>query len=234
MSRVVILSGAGISAESGISTFRDSDGLWENYDIKVVCNYDSMYNNEAITQEFYDARRNDIKDKKPNRAHLLLSELKHTYPKEVAIITQNVDDLFEKAGLREDEVIHLHGFLPEIRCQSCQTIKNIGYESIYSSNNAICSCGGKMRPNIVFFGEQAPMYERLNYEFQDCEIFVVIGTSGYVIGVNSMANFIDYSILNNLEPSDAIEDGLFDKVIYDKASIAIDEIIDIIEEKLKN
>ena len=233
MAKVVILSGAGISAESGISTFRDSDGLWENYDIKIVCNYDSMEKNETLTQEFYDARRKDIENKKPNKAHCELTKLKHKYPNDIAIITQNVDDLFEKAGLLSDELVHLHGFLPEIRCQECGDIKNIGYNSVYYYNNGIClNCNGKYRPNIVFFGEQAPMYEKLHHEMNDCEIFVVIGTSGNVIGVNTFANFIEYSILNNLEPSSAIEEQLFDIVIYDKASIAIDTIIKEIEQSI--
>ncbi len=235
MAKVVVLSGAGISAESGISTFRDSDGLWEEYDVKVICNHDSLDKNEKLTLEFYDKRREDIEDKKPNRAHLLLKELKNKYPEDIAIITQNVDNLFEKAGMQEDEVIHLHGFLPEVKCKDdyCGTVHNIGYKSIYECNDAICdSCGGKLRPNIVFFGEMAPKYEELNSELSDCEMFVVIGTSGNVIGVNSVANFVEHSILNNLEPSDAIEEHLFSKVIYDKASIAIDEIYDDIEEFL--
>ena len=233
MAKVVILSGAGISAESGISTFRDSDGLWENYDVNVVCNYDSLEKNESLTLEFYDRRREDIEDKVPNKAHEVVANLKKKYPEDIAVITQNVDNLFEKAGMNEDEIIHLHGFLPEVRCPDCEATYNIGYRSIYNFNDGFCQkCGGKLRPNIVFFGEMAPKYELLNQEFQDCEFFVVIGTSGNVIGVNSIANFVDYSILNNLEESAAIEDNLFDKVIYDKASVAIDEIAKDIEEFL--
>jgi len=230
MARVVILSGAGISAESGISTFRDSDGLWENYDITVVCYFDSLDKHESTTLEFYDKRRQDIQDKRPNRAHLEIAKLKKRYPDDIAVITQNVDDLFEKAGLSKDEVIHLHGFLPEIRCRECEAVFNIGYDSIHNFHNGSCpKCSAKMRPHIVFFGEQAPLYARLDREIQECEFFVVIGTSGYVIGVNTIANFIDHTILNNLEPSEVIDDALFDKVIYNKASIAIDEIIEDIE-----
>jgi NAD-dependent deacetylase len=227
MSKVVILSGAGISAESGISTFRDSDGLWDNYDVKIICNYDSLDRYEDETIEFYDKRRLELKDKKPNHAHKVVSELKKLFPNDIAVITQNIDDLFEKSGLKEDEVIHLHGFTTQLRCRDsfCDTIIDIGYTKQNDNNNGICpTCGGKLRPNIVFFGEQAPMYEKLNEEFNDCEMFVVIGTSGNVIGVNSMANFCDISILNNLEPSPVIEDNLFSKVIYDKATNAIDII----------
>jgi len=227
MARVVVLSGAGLSAQSGISTFRDSNGLWENYDLKIVCDASSMYKNKDITIEFYDKRREDIKDKLPNHAHNVLAKLKKQYPNDIALITQNVDDLFEKVGLNDTEVIHLHGYLPQIRClnEQCSNIKDIGYNKQNTYNNGTCElCGNTMRPNIVFFGEMAPRYEELNTHIQDCQMLVVIGTSGNVIGVNTLANFVDISILNNLEPSEAIYDELFTKVLYDKTTNVIDEI----------
>lgn len=235
MAKVVILSGAGISSESGISTFRESDGLWEKHDVKVVCNYDSMDRHEDTTIDFYDTLRVGLEDKEPNYAHKVISELKKEYPNEIAVITQNIDDLFEKAGLEQEEVIHLHGFMTELRCRDsyCGNIIDIGYNKQNDYNGGVCpKCGVKLRPNIVFFGEQAPMYDKLNKEFQDCEMFIVIGTSGNVIGVNTMANFADISILNNLEPSPAIDDNLFSKVIYDKATESIDLIADEIEQYL--
>ena len=234
MAKVLILSGAGLSAESGISTFRDSGGLWEEYDVNVVCNYDSLEKNEALTIEFYDKRREDLEDKEPNHAHRVITELKKEYPLDIAVITQNVDNLFEKAGMKESDIIHLHGFMPEVRCQSCGEIYNIGYEKLHTLNEGNCSvCAGKLRPNIVFFGEEAPMYEKLSQHISDCELFVVIGTSGEVIGVNGIAQHINTSILNNLEPSSAIEDALFSKVLYMKATEAIDEIAYEIEEFLR-
>ncbi|MDQ7042841.1 MAG: NAD-dependent deacetylase [Sulfurimonas sp.] len=232
MARVVILSGAGISAESGISTFRDSGGLWEEYDISVVCNYDSLEKNEDITIEFYDKRRAEIEDKEPNYAHKVIKELKDRFKNDIAVITQNVDNLFEKAGMSAEDVIHLHGFMPTVRCRdgACAKVYDIGYKPLNSLNDGECpECGEKLRPNIVFFGEAAPMYERLNAEIKECEFFVVIGTSGNVIEVNSIAAFCDYSILNNLEPSSAIAERDFSKVIYDKASNAIDVIAEDIE-----
>jgi NAD-dependent deacetylase len=137
--------------------------------------------------------------------------------------------------LRQSEVIHLHGFLKELRCrnQTCEAIYEIGYDKQISFHKGTCpKCGEKLRPNIVFFGEMAPMYEKLNKEIQECEMLVVIGTSGNVIGVNTLAAFVDYSILNNLEPSDAIDDNLFSKVIYDKASVAVLKIAKEIEQFL--
>ena len=235
MAKVVILSGAGISAESGISTFRESDGLWEKYDVQVVCNYDSLAKNEALTIEFYDKRRAELEDKEPNYAHRVIKELKDEYGDDIAVITQNVDNLFEKAGMSPKDVLHLHGFMPEVRCQnySCSGVYDIGYKKLHTFNDGVCpKCSTNLRPNIVFFGEAAPMYERLNGHIQDCELFVVIGTSGNVIGVNTIASFCEKSILNNLEPSDAIDENSFTKVLYEKASFAIDEIREDIEATL--
>lgn len=236
MSKVVIFSGAGISAESGISTFRDSGGLWDKYDVSVICNYDSMQKNEAVTIEFYDKRRAELEDKEPNYAHDVIADLKEKYPDEIAVITQNVDNLFEKAGLKHEDVVHLHGFMTEVRCQNpqCNKIFDIGYKSLYDAHNGFCpTCGTKLRPNIVFFGEAAPMYEELYRHIQDCELFVVIGTSGNVVGVNTIAQYVQRSILNNYEPSAAIEDALFSKVLYKKATDAIEEIADEIEAFIK-
>jgi len=231
MAKVVILSGAGISAESGISTFRDTDGLWENYNVEDVCNFDSLQKNEKLTLDFYDQRRIDLEDKVPNHAHSIIAELKEKYTDDIVIITQNVDNLFEKAGITAKNVIHLHGFLTEVRCQACESIFDIQYESIESFYNGQCpKCNNKLRPNIVFFGESAPKYELLNYHLNDCELLVIIGTSGNVIEVNNMAKRVKRSILNNLEPTWMINEENFSKVIYDKATVAISEIQKIIEE----
>ncbi|MGE4420357.1 MAG: NAD-dependent deacetylase [Sulfurimonas sp.] len=236
MAKVLILSGAGISAESGISTFRDSGGLWDEYDVSVVCNYDSMQKHEDVTIEFYDKRRSELESKEPNYAHKRVAELKNMYKKEIAVITQNVDNLFEKAGLKPEDVIHLHGFLTQLRCQNrkCNSVYDVGYKNQNDFNGGRClTCNSKLRPNIVFFGEQAPMYEELNRHIQDCELFVVIGTSGNIIGVNTMAQFATRSILNNYESSSAIDDAYFSKVLYKKATEAVDEISQEIESFLK-
>ena len=232
MAKVVIFSGAGISAESGISTFRDSDGLWEQYNINDICTVGCLDWNYNETIEFYDKRRLNIKNKQPNYAHKQIAKLKEKYKDDIAVITQNVDDLFEKANCKG--VIHLHGFLKEISSTDCDTITNIGYKPQKDKLTKCSRCGGKLRPNIIFFGEAAPMYDILNYHIQDCEFIVIIGTSGNVIGVNTFASFIDYSILNNLEQNSAIDDSLFTKVLYKKASVAIDEIIVDIEKFLNN
>lgn len=221
MAKIIIFSGAGISAESGISTFRDSGGLWERYKIEDICSAGCMQYNREETIDFYNKRRADIKDKQPNRAHLEIAKLKENYPEDVAVITQNVDDLFEKAGCKD--VIHLHGFLPNLRCESCEATAYIGYKAQDDSKR--CTCGGSLRPDVVFFGEAAPMYQKLHDHISDCEVFVVIGSSGNVIPTDSVAAFVDYSIVNNLEPSEAIRDDFYNKVLYKKAGEAIDEIM---------
>ena len=233
MSKVLILSGAGISAESGISTFRDSDGLWEKHRIEDVCTAGCLDTNEEATKKFYDARRNDIKDKKPNYAHKLIVELKQKYPNDIAVLTQNVDDLFEKAGMKRDEIVHLHGFLKEIKCRGCDEIFDIGYKTQDSFALNCSLCGSKLRPNIVFFGEAAPKYQILTQRLNECELIVIIGTSGNVLDVTYFAQLTDKSILNNLEKSSAIDDSYFTKVYYEKATQAIAEIAEYIEEFLE-
>jgi len=234
MAKVIVFSGAGISAESGISTFRDSGGLWENYKIEEICSAGCLDWNYDATIEFYDKRREDIADKEPNKAHKEFVALKKRYPKEVALITQNVDDLFEKAGC--EDILHLHGFLREVRCEACGFLDDIGYKKLREAYADGCPrCSHPLRPNVVFFGEAAPKYADMYKELQDCEMLVVVGTSGNVINTDMFLNSqIKYSILNNLEPSPAIDDRLYSKVLYQKASEAVDEIVGDVEAFLEN
>lgn len=231
MAKVVILSGAGISAESGISTFRDSDGLWEEYDVKDICTAGCLETNRAMTIEFYDKRRLDLADKEPNKAHRVIAKLKAKYKDEIAIITQNVDDLFEKAGIAHEDVVHLHGYLTKVECEKCGLVYDIAYKKTKDSFKGKCSTctSEKIRPFIVMFGEAAPMYAKLNHEINDCELLVIIGTSGNVIAVDILSSYVDRTILNNLEPSLAINDELYTKVLYKKATEAIDEVASDIE-----
>ena len=232
MAKVIILSGAGISAESGISTFRDSGGLWENHRLEDVCTAGCLEKNREITVDFYDSRRVELKDKEPNHAHKVITDLKNRYKDKIAVITQNVDDMFEKVGC--SDVLHLHGFLRELRCQNCDEIFDIAYEKQDLALISCLKCQGKLRPNIVFFGEMAPKYQQMYKEFDDCEFFVVIGTSGAVINTDMFLNpDIKVSILNNLEPSGYLMEEVYTKVLHKKATEAIDEIANDIEEFLQ-
>lgn len=231
--KVVIFSGAGLSASSGISTFRDSDGLWENHDINEICSAGCLEWNYDATVNFYNQRRLDIKDKKPNNAHKMIARIKEKYPDLIEVITQNVDDLLEQANCKE--VLHLHGFLKELRCMDCDEIITIDYELQDKSNSICVKCSGKMRPNIVFFGEAAPMYEKMNQLLDnDCGLLVVIGTSGNVIDVNHLSQYADISILNNLEESSVIEESCFEKIYYEDANCAYEKIEQNIENYINN
>ncbi|PHR54376.1 MAG: NAD-dependent deacetylase [Arcobacter sp.] len=225
--KVIIFSGAGISAESGISTFRDSGGLWENHSVYDICSADSLEKNKELTLGFYNKRREELKNVEPNYAHKVITELNAKYPDNISIITQNVDDLFERSGCAE--VMHLHGYLTRLKCvnKECDYRVDIGYSS--QKGESCLKCDNELRPDIVFFGEEAPFYEKLYRELKDCEMLVVIGTSGEVIDVNFLRRGIKHTILNNLEPSKAINTKKFTKVLYKPCTQAIDEIIVDIE-----
>lgn len=230
MAKVVIFSGAGISAESGLSTFRDSGGLWEEYKIEEICQSGCLSWNRENTLAFYDKRREQLNNAKPNYAHEQIAKLQAKYPQDIAIITQNVDDLFERVGCKE--VLHLHGFLPNIRCEKCSTTQTIGYTK--QERSLTCkACGGSLRPDIVFFGESAPMYEHLYDAMEDSECLVIIGSSGNVVAMDNFALHVKVAILNNLEKSDAINERVYTKVIYKKATEAVDEIVGDVEAFLK-
>lgn len=224
---ILILSGAGISSESGISTFRGEDGLWEKYKISDICTAGCLDKNRDIVVDFYDNRRMELKECEPNHTHKMIAKLQQKYPDNINIVTQNIDNLFERAGCKD--VIHLHGFLQEVICEdnSCNYCRNIGYVK----QGLDCPlCGEYIRPNVVFFNEPAPMYQKLDAKMRYADILIVIGTSGKVINVNKLAKTVKYSILNNLIKSDIIDDTLFNNVFYDKATVAIDEIAKVIDE----
>jgi len=230
MAKVVIFSGAGISAESGLSTFRDTDGLWEKYRIEEICQAGCLNSNRENTLSFYDARREQLRSVTPNAAHYALSKLQECYRGDIAIITQNVDDLFERAGCKD--VLHLHGFLPRLRCEKCGTTHLIGYTK--QERALTCNeCGGLFRPDIVFFGEAAPMYEHLYEAMEDCKFLAIIGSSGNVVAMDHFALHVKVAILNNLEASDAINEKVYTKVLHQKATEAVEEIVGDVERFLK-
>jgi len=230
MAKVVIFSGAGISAESGLSTFRDTDGLWEKYRIEEICTHGCLRWNRENTLAFYDARREQLSSVSPNTAHYAIAKLQETYPNDIAIITQNVDDLFERSGCKE--VLHLHGFLPRLRCEQCGATHLIGYTK--QERVLTCKeCGGSFRPDIVFFGEAAPMYEHLYEAMEDCQFLAIIGSSGNVVAMDHFALHVKVAILNNLEPSDAINEKVYTKVLHQKATEAVEEIVADVEKFLR-
>ncbi|WP_414718938.1 SIR2 family NAD-dependent protein deacylase [Sulfuricurvum sp.] len=226
--KILILSGAGISAESGVRTFRDSDGLWEEYDVMEVCSVEGFERNPKLVADFYDARRSDLESKQPNLAHETVTRLKRKYPARIDVLTQNVDDLFERAGC--PDVIHLHGTLTDLRCEECQSVFEIGYKS---QSSVVCpACHStKIRHNVVMFGEEAPMYQKLQHSLDECDVFVVIGTSGKVLNIGWFAQWFEHSLLNNLDPDENL-DPYFKVVYHEKATEAAHKIEAYIEELL--
>lgn len=186
MKKVVVLTGAGISAESGISTFRDSNGLWENHDIMEVASPEGWRNNPELVLSFYNLRRRQLKEVKPNSAHYFLKELEEKY--EVVIITQNVDDLHERAG--SSKVIHLHGELRKARSEKNEDLILDWEEDIQLGD--LAEDGAQLRPHIVWFGEMVPMMEKAIEEVSDADIMLVIGTSLQVYPAASLIDFIEY------------------------------------------
>lgn len=171
MKKLTILTGAGISAESGIKTFRDGDGLWENHNITDVASPEGWQKDKALVLEFYNQRRRQLHEVEPNEAHLLLAELEKYF--DVQIITQNIDDLHERAG--STNILHLHGEL--FKSCSCEN-KNLIYEQksdINLGENA--EDGAQLRPFIVWFGEDVPLMREATIMAQEADIFLVIGTS---------------------------------------------------------
>ncbi|MEA3290301.1 MAG: Sir2 family NAD-dependent protein deacetylase [Campylobacterota bacterium] len=231
MAKVVIFTGAGISAESGIDTFRDSGGVWENFNIEDVCVKGCLEKNRDATINFYDTRRVALKDKQPNYAHKQIVNIQKKYPEKIKLITQNVDDLFEKAGAVD--VIHVHGFLTQIRCTNCEYTEEIGNVAQSEAWDSCPMCQSMLRPDIVFFNESAPFYEDMFREMDDCEMLIVMGTSGATLCVGLMVDRgVKYTILNNLEEHYSIDHSKFDKTIFKPATKAVDEIVEDIEQFL--
>lgn len=183
MKKIVVLTGAGMSAESGISTFRDANGLWENHDVMDVATPEGWKKNPELVLEFYNQRRRQLKSVKPNAAHFYLKELEERY--EVSIITQNVDNLHERAG--SSHVIHLHGELNKVRSEKNeQLIYDWSDDLVWGDRGAD---GAQLRPHIVWFGEMVPMMERAAVETSTADIMLIIGTS---LQVYPAASLIDY------------------------------------------
>lgn len=181
---IVVLSGAGISAESGLKTFRDSDGLWMGYDVYEVASPQGWYSNPQLVLDFYNARRKEVALALPNAAHTGLAELENDY--DVTIITQNIDDLHERAG--SGRVLHLHGEIFKMRSVADENkIFEIRDDILLGQ---LAPDGHQLRPHIVWFGEAVPMMEQAAAIVQDCDYFVVVGTSLQVYPAASLLYYV--------------------------------------------
>lgn len=189
MKKIAVLTGAGVSKESGLSTFRDSDGLWENYPVEQVASIEGWYKDRELVIDFYNQRRHGIRDSKPNKAHLLLAALEKKY--EVTIITQNIDDLHERAG--STNVIHLHGEITKARgVDNDEKTYDIGYNDLHIGDKS--PSGAQLRPHIVWFGEAVPMLSPAALEVSRADILLVIGTSLVVYPAASLVNYVSRDV----------------------------------------
>ncbi|MBK1834792.1 NAD-dependent deacylase [Roseibacillus ishigakijimensis] len=197
MAKIVVLTGAGVSAESGLRTFRDHDGLWEGHAVEEVATPEAFMRQPEIVHRFYNQRRQDVKAACPNEAHLALARLENALGEDLLLVTQNVDDLHERAGGRR--VWHMHGQLGRLRCVFCDYMGPCPGE--LTSRSSCCQCGeaGGLRPDIVWFGEVPYYLDEIAHHLAQCELFVAIGTSGAVYPAGNFVNLASYEGARTLE-----------------------------------
>lgn len=235
---LVVFSGAGLSAPSGIPTFRDSNGLWHNHKIDDVCDLLTWKQNFELVHDFYNQRRQDLTKAKPNAAHDMIASWQRRYPAHTRVITQNVDDLLEAAGCAH--VTHLHGQLTRMKCVACGHMWDVGYH-VWDVNTDRCpKCNSRrgVKPGVVFFNENAPEYASLYRVMRDlnhASTVVVIGTTGIVVDIQSLIfDRPGIKVLNNLEPVGSINASYFDHVFYESAHTACVKIDQIVQARMES
>lgn len=216
---IVVLTGAGISAESGIKTFRDGDGLWENHRIEDVCTPEAFARNPALVHTFYNARRRQlISEARPNPAHLALAEFERQFAGQFTLITQNVDDLHERAG--SQKLIHMHGELLKAYCLKTGAVMPWNEDMDTTTPCPCCKQSGVLRPHIVWFGEMPLDMEKIEMALEQCDLFLAIGTSGQVYPAAGFVQLATaygaHTVELNLEPSQG--HNLFSEHHYGPAS----------------
>ena len=223
--KIVVLTGAGISKESGISTFRDSNGLWEGHDIVEVASLEGFGRRPERVHKFYNARRAQLFEVEPNAAHYALAELEASSQYEVVIITQNVDDLHEKGG--SQQVLHMHGQLNSALCAACETRWPVASDMKVGAPCPKCIAPAA-RPDIVWFGEMPHRMEEIWAALRGADLFVSIGTSGNVYPAAAFAQDADRAGVDtlelNLEPSEGATD--FAAARYGPATAIVPEWVD--------
>jgi NAD-dependent deacetylase len=226
---IVVLTGAGISKESGLDTFRDADGIWAKVRIEDVATPEAFARHPARVHEFYNRRRRGLLDPRvqPNAAHLALARLERQWKSRVLVVTQNIDDLHERAG--STRLIHMHGEMLKARCEACDTVVECRQDLDLSLACPSCSAIGRLRPHIVWFGEMPFDMERIYAALATCRLFVSIGTSG---NVYPAAGFVQevraagraHTVELNLEPSEGTV--LFAETVHGPATHIVPEFVD--------
>lgn len=226
MKKVVVFTGAGVSADSGIATFRDSDGLWANYKIEEVCTPEALLRDRNKVIEFYNIRRKELSEKEPNAAHYAIAELEKHF--DVQVITQNIDDLHERAG--STHITHLHGELRKLRSSydELATVPIEGWEQKPDTKHAD---GSLLRPYIVFFGEGVPMFEQAVKIAETADIFLVVGTSLNVYPAASLLHYVNKNVpVYVVDPGNLQLGGVSNPLqhIQKRAAIGVPEICETI------
>jgi len=220
MKKIVVLSGAGISAESGLKTFRDENGLWEGHDVMEVASPMAWENNRELVLDFYNQRRRQLLQVEPNAAHYALVELEKKY--EVQIITQNVDDLHERAG--SSNVLHLHGELLKARSTFDENLVMDWRKDI--RNGDFCEHNKQLRPHIVWFGEAVPMFEKAVDHCTTADILIIVGTSMQVYPAAGLVDFIPKKCpVYFVDPKPNISENTSLQIISKKAVEGIPKVV---------
>lgn len=225
--RVAILTGAGISAESGIATFRGMGGMWENHSLKEVATLSGFKKNPLLVWQFYEARRKQALTCKPNKGHFKVAKLQEKMgEKNVSITTQNVDGLHQRAGAKN--VLELHGSLWRVRCTKC--LKERETYELFDKLPPKCMCGGLLRPAIVWFGESIPsdIFEKAYQDAKNSNLYLVIGTSGVVEPAASLARVAasNGAEVWEINPEETALTYICNKSFRSKAGEAIEKVID--------
>lgn len=225
--RIVILTGAGVSAESGIDTFRGPDGIWSKVRLEDVGTPDAFRRNPQYVHDFHNQFRRSLAGHEPNAAHRALARLEQNFGGDVLLVTQNVDDLHERAGSRK--LIHMHGELLKARCQHCDAIRHWTGDLTTGTACPDCGTAGGMRPHVTWFYEMPMEMGRINAALDACDLFLSIGTSG---NVYPAAGFVEEirrggrarSVELNLEPSEGT--ALFDEFIHGPATHVVPALVE--------
>lgn len=225
MRQMVILTGARISAESGIKTFRDADGLWEGHDIMQVASPEGFAANPELVLNFYNQRRKQLLNVKPNKAHFNLADLEKYF--DIEIITQNVDDLHERAG--SSKVTHLHGELLKVRSSQDETLVLDWKKELFLGD--LCPKKSQLRPHIVWFGEMVPMLDKAINIIEEADILIIIGTSMQVYPAASLIHYVKRNIsIYFIDPKPPVSEHNFNNltIISDVASLGTEKLKELI------
>ncbi|QNH33730.1 NAD-dependent deacylase [Aminobacter sp. MDW-2] len=223
---IVVLTGAGISAESGVDTFRDKDGIWSKIDYRDVATPEGFARNPELVDDFYNQRRAGLADVAPNAAHVALTRLERQFRGKFLLVTQNIDDLHERAG--SQRLIHMHGELTKALCAHCGARNPRHGDILRTSRCPSCQEVGQLRPDVVWFGEMPYLMDEIDEALASCDLFVSIGTSG---NVYPAAGFVEQArhagartVELNLEPSEGYD--LFEQAINGRATEIVPEFVE--------